>query len=171
MLRPAVFFDRDGVLNEDIGYLWKWEELRWLPSAIDAVKVCNDLGYFVFVVTNQSGVARDFYQEEDVRKLHLRMNNELAKRGAQVDAFYYCPHHPEGSVARYQTDCACRKPSAGMILQAMNEWPVDRSRSLLIGDRDSDIQAALAAGISGYLFPGGNLLEFLQRCLSVESAK
>ena len=98
--RPAVFFDRDGVLNRDLGYLHRPEEFEWLEGAKKAIRLCNDSGYLVFVVTNQAGVARGFYGEEDVHRLHAWMNEELAREGAHVDAFEFCPHHPEGGASR-----------------------------------------------------------------------
>lgn len=160
--RPAVFFDRDGVLNDDIGYLYRSEDFRWIQGAKEAVLHYNRQRYLVFVVTNQSGVARGYYGENDIHKLHQWMQEELAGIGAHVDAFYYCPHHPEGTMADYQQACSCRKPSPGLILQALIEWPVDRNRSFLIGDKLSDLEAARAAGLTGYLFEGGNLLDFVK---------
>ena len=160
-LRPAVFFDRDGVLNVDVNYLYKIEDFCWMPGAKEAIKYYNDQGYLVFVVTNQSGVARGYYSEADVHNLHKWMQKELAEAGARIDAFYHCPHHVQGSVAEYRLDCGCRKPAPGLILQAMEEWPVDKKKSFLIGDKPSDVEAAQTAGIKGYLFPGGNLYDFV----------
>ncbi|MGY4364290.1 histidinol-phosphate phosphatase family protein [Bradyrhizobium sp. LB1.3] len=97
-MEPAVFFDRDGVLNEDIGYLYERAKFSWMPGAREAVKAVNDAGYFAFVITNQSGVARGLYKEPDIRILHTWMSEELAQIGAHIDAFEYCPHHPEASV-------------------------------------------------------------------------
>lgn len=160
-LRPAAFLDRDGVLNVDRGYVFRRDDFIWNEGAAVAVKWLNEHGYYVFVVTNQSGVARGYYREEDVTALHAWMNEELARAGAHIDAFYYCPHHPEGEVQEYRAVCACRKPAPGLIVQAMREWPVDKGRSFLVGDKPSDIGAAQAAGIKGYLFAGGNLMEFI----------
>ncbi len=160
--RPAAFLDRDGVLNVDKGYLFRSEDFEWIPGAIEAVKRLNDRGYLVFVVTNQSGVARGYYGEEDVIRLHNWMNGELAKHGAHIDKFYYCPHYTEGPASGYVKACQCRKPLPGLILAALAEWNIDREKSFLIGDKDSDIAAAAAAGIKGYKFAAGNLAEFLQ---------
>ncbi|UQD96764.1 D-glycero-alpha-D-manno-heptose-1,7-bisphosphate 7-phosphatase [Bradyrhizobium japonicum] len=160
-MKPAVFFDRDGVLNEDVGYLYERAKFRWMPGAREAVKAVNDAGYFSFVITNQSGVARGLYKEADIRSLHIWMSEELAKIGAQVDAFEYCPHHPEASVKLYRTSCTCRKPKPGMITNIMNRFPVDSARSFLIGDKFTDIEAANGAGIRGYLFEAGNLQRFV----------
>lgn len=163
--RPAVFFDRDGVLNLDRGYLYKQEELEWMPGAIDAIKMLNDQGYFVFVVTNQSGIARGFFEEEDVYALHSYMAEEVEKRHGLIHSFYFCPHHPEGITEKYAKVCTCRKPLPGLIEQACREWPVDLSSSFLIGDMPRDIEAAKGAGIPGYLFPEGNLYDFVQDIL------
>lgn len=159
--RPAVFFDRDGVLNEDIGYLYRPEDFRWIPGAKEAILHYNRQGYLVFVVTNQSGVARGYYQETDVHRLHQWMQNELTDIGAHIDDFFHCPHHPEGKIVDYAIKCDCRKPEAGLIRQAMAKWHTDPSRSFLIGDKPSDMAAAETAGITGYLFTGGNLYDFV----------
>lgn len=163
MKRPAAFFDRDGVLNVDTGYVYRPEDVEWVPGAAEAISQLNAAGYYVFVVTNQSGVARAYYGEEDVKRLHCWMSAALARHGARIDAFYYCPHHPEGCVEKYRLSCACRKPQAGMLLQAAREWDVDLARSFLVGDRPSDVQAAQAAAVEGLLFTGGNLYDFLRK--------
>lgn len=160
--RPAVFLDRDGVLNVDHGYIHSPEQIEWIPGAPAAVKLLNDAGYYVFVVTNQSGVARGLYGENDVVKLHRWMARELAVHGASVDDWRYCPFHPEGQVEAYRTSHPWRKPSPGMIVDLLKCWPVERERSFLIGDQTSDIEAAGAASLPGYLFKGGHLLTFLQ---------
>ena len=158
---PAVFFDRDGVLNSDKGYLYRAADLEWMPGAIEAVRHLNSLGFLVFVVTNQSGVARGYYSEADVAELHGWMNAEMVKSDAHIDKFYYCPHLPDGAVKEYRRACQCRKPLPGLIFQAFSEWDIDRGRSFLIGDKPSDVQAAEAAGIRGFIFPGGNLHDFV----------
>jgi len=163
LLRPAVFFDRDGVLNVDHGYVHRPEQVEWIPGAKQAIKRFNDLGYFVFVVSNQSGVARGLYSEEDIHRLHAWMSRELQAVGAHVDCFEYCPFHPEGTIERYRQASERRKPGPGMLLDCLAKWPVKKEESLLIGDRPSDIEAAEAAGIPGYLFPGGDLLAFVDR--------
>jgi len=160
--KPAVFFDRDGVLNVDHGYTYRQEDFEWMPGAIETIGFFNRHNYHVFVITNQSGIARGYYTEQDVQKLHLFMNEELVKEDAYIDAFYYCPHHVEGIVTEYQKSCTCRKPKPGMIHQAIEDWSVDTAHSLMIGDRTSDIEAAKAAGIAGYLFTGNHLYEFVK---------
>jgi D,D-heptose 1,7-bisphosphate phosphatase len=160
--RPAVFFDRDGVLNRDGGYTYRTEDFEWMPGARAAIRLCNDRGLLVFVVTNQAGVARGFYDEEAVNTLHRWMNAQLAEVGAHVDAFEYCPHHPEGTVAGYARPCRRRKPDPGMIEDLLAAWPVDKARSLLVGDKPGDLEAAAAAGIPGYRYEGGDLEQFLE---------
>ncbi len=162
LLRPALFLDRDGVLNEDPGYVYRWEDFRWIPGARETVAAFNRAGWLVIVVTNQSGVGRGFYTEADVRALHERMAQDLATAGGHIDAFYHAPHHPDATLEIYRhPDPPDRKPNPGMILRALAEWPIDRDASLLIGDKPSDLEAALRAGIKGVLFEGGDLKQFL----------
>jgi D,D-heptose 1,7-bisphosphate phosphatase len=163
--RPAVFFDRDGVLNHDAGYTFEPGTLQWIDGAKEAVKAVNDAGYFAFVVTNQSGVARGFYDESHVQALHRWMADEMALIGAHIDAFEYCPDHPDGTVEQYRRVSERRKPAPGMLIDLLSRFPVDAERSLLIGDKAGDLEAARAAGVSGYLFSGGNLRDFVQRYL------
>lgn len=163
--RPALFFDRDGVLNEDLGFVHKPADLRWVPGAREAVLWLNQQGYLVFVVTNQSGIARGYFGTAEVEHLHDWMQGDLAAIGAHVDQFAYCPHHPEAPLPAYRRDCACRKPNPGMILDLLAAWPVDPARSLLIGDQPRDIAAAEAAKIAAARFFGGNLYDFLRATL------
>ena len=160
--RPALFLDRDGVLNEDRGYVSRWEDFAWIPGAKEAVCAFNRAGWLVIVVTNQSGVGRGYYTEADMHALHARMGEELAAAGGRIDAFYFAPHHPEAPVETYRhPDPPDRKPNPGMILRALSEWPIDRERSVLVGDKTSDMDAAARAGIRGLLFKGGDLRDFL----------
>jgi D-glycero-D-manno-heptose 1,7-bisphosphate phosphatase len=161
--RPALFLDRDGVLNEDQGYVHRWEDFRWIPGAREAVAAFNRAGWLVIVVTNQSGVGRGYYTEDDMHALHARLLQELEQAGGRIDAFYFAPHHPEAALDAYRhPDPPDRKPNPGMILRALAEWPIDRERSILVGDKPSDMEAATRAGIRGLLFPGGDLAEFLK---------
>ncbi|MGH6827826.1 MAG: HAD-IIIA family hydrolase [Rhizomicrobium sp.] len=160
--RPAIFFDRDGVLNADKGHVHRMEDFVWLDGAMDAVRLGNDRGYFAFVVSNQAGVAHGLYDREAVERLHDWMNEQLAAKGAHVDAFEYCPHHAEAKVPAYRIACRRRKPEPGMILDLLQGWPVDRSRSFLVGNMESDLAAARAAGIAGHFFKGGNLEQFIR---------
>ena len=160
-MRPAVFLDRDGVLNHDDNYVGSPDRFRWIDGAKDAVRLLNDRGYYVFVEPNQAGVARGHYDEESVGTLHQWIGEELRSEGAAIDDWRYCPFHPEGSVERYRSKHPWRKPEPGMILDLMESWPVDREYSILIGDKESDCEAARAAGVRSYLFTGGNLRDFV----------
>ena len=162
MSKPAIFFDRDGVLNVDVGYLYKIEDFQWIDGAIEAIKYFNDKDYYVFVITNQSGVARGYYKEEDINKLHNWMNQELAKYDAHIDEFFYCPHHVKGIIKDYSFDCECRKPKIGMIKKALDKYDVKLESSLLIGDKDSDIECAENAGIKGLKFNAEKLDFYLK---------
>jgi D-glycero-D-manno-heptose 1,7-bisphosphate phosphatase len=164
--RPAIFLDRDGTLNVDRGYTHKITDLSWQPDARQAVKYANDAGYYVFVVTNQAGVARGLYQESDVIAFHAEMQSQLYEIGAHVDAFEWCPFHVDGTVAAYRQDSRRRKPSPGMIEDLVDVWPVDMSRSLLIGDSPDDMKAAEAAGLVGIRYTGGSLLDLVQAQIS-----
>jgi D-glycero-D-manno-heptose 1,7-bisphosphate phosphatase len=160
--RPTIFFDRDGVLNHDEGYTYRIEDFQWITGAIEAIKVCNDHNWLVIVVTNQAGIARGYYEVTDVERLHDWMQEQLRTVGAHVDAFYYCPHHTHGVVLDFAIECICRKPEPGMLLRAMDEWPVDRNVAYLIGDKLTDLEAAHRADIKGLLFSGGNLLSLVK---------
>lgn len=155
-LRPAAFLDRDGVLNVDNGYVHRPDQLHWVEGAQEAVKLLNGAGYYVIVVTNQSGVARGFYDESTIGILHAHMQDALTASGAHIDAFYYCPHHPDGTIDGFAIRCLCRKPGTGMLEQAAREWPIERTGSFLIGDRDGDMEAAAAFNIRGVRFDAGS---------------
>jgi D,D-heptose 1,7-bisphosphate phosphatase len=163
--QPAVFLDRDGTLNDDIGYVYRIADFHWLPGALNAVRRLNESGYYVFIVTNQSGVARGLYDETAIRDLHDWMNKELRAAGAHIDDIRYCPHHPQASIAAYRTTCSCRKPAAGMLLDLMNVWPVIRDTSIMIGDRESDAAAGSAAGIASAIVPPGGLESYVDQLL------
>tara|TARA_B100000676_G_C18057065_1_gene835151 strand:- start:111 stop:623 length:513 start_codon:yes stop_codon:yes gene_type:complete len=163
--KPAVFLDRDGVLNEDLGYVFEPKKFHWIDGAIETIKYINNMNFFVFVISNQSGLARGYFYKNDIEMLHNWINEELLKNDAKIDKFYYCPHHPQGIIKEYSFTCRCRKPEPGMILNAFKEWPIVKSKSFMIGDKASDIKAANSAGIAGHLFKGGNLLNFFKNIL------
>lgn len=165
-LRPALFLDRDGVLNLDKGYVSRIEDFEWMPGAAEAITAFNARSWRVFIVTNQSGIARGYYTEEDMQTLHSWMLGELTAKGAHIDRIYHCPYHAEGEIERYRKDSFDRKPKPGMLLQAMADFPVKKDASFLIGDKETDIQAAHAAGVGGFLFKGGNLAEFAEWALA-----
>lgn len=175
LTRPAAFLDRDGVLNVDSGYVHRPDQFTWIPGAKVAIRRFNDLGYRVVVVTNQAGVAHGLYSERDIDALHAFMQAELNDEGAFIDAFYYCPYHPAAKVEAYRCHHNDRKPGPGMILAAVADLRIDVERSVLIGDKESDMEAARHAGVRGLLFPGGDLSQFLdqhseiRRCIALAS--
>lgn len=167
MPNKAIFFDRDGTLNVDVHYLHDPRDFVWVEGAITAIRWANEHGYLVIVITNQSGIARGYYDEAAVHHLHDWMNRELAKHGAHIDAFYYCPHHIEGKLPAYTKSCDCRKPAPGMILRAIAAYGIDPAVSFLFGDAQSDVTAAANAGVRGVRYTGGSLAD----CVRAAAAK
>lgn len=150
-MATAVFLDRDGTINVEKKYVYKPEEIEFENGSLEAIAKLNSAGYKVIVITNQAGIARGYYTEEDVDRLHQWINSELAKYGAHIDRFYYCPHHPEHGIGIYKKICFCRKPRIGLIKQAINEFNINVQKSFLVGDRETDIYAGLAAGLKSIL--------------------
>lgn len=157
--RPALFLDRDGVLNHDDNYVGTPDRLRWMDGAAEAVRAANNAGAYVFVVTNQAGVAKGHYQESDVLALHRWMAGGLRSQGAHIDDWRYCPYHPDAVVAAYRQTHPWRKPEPGMLMDLIAHWPVNVERSLLVGDQPTDMAAAAAAGVASYCFSPGNLAQ------------
>jgi D-glycero-D-manno-heptose 1,7-bisphosphate phosphatase len=164
--KPALFLDRDGVINLDRGYVSRPEDFEFIEGAAEAIAAFNARGWYVFVVTNQSGIARNYYTEEDMYALHAWMEARLAEAGARIDRIYHCPYHEEGENPLYRRDSFDRKPKPGMLLRAMADFPVKRESSFLIGDKEADLEAARAAGVAGFLFTGGNLATFAEWTLA-----
>jgi D,D-heptose 1,7-bisphosphate phosphatase len=161
--RPAVFFDRDGVLNHDEGYTHRVEDLRWMEGAREAVRAVNDAGWLAIVVTNQAGIARGLYQEADLATFHEAMQSDLAQLGAHIDAFYHCPFHPDAVVDDYRhPNHPDRKPNPGMIAKAVADWYVIPGASILIGDQPHDLVAATRAGVQGIAYSQGSLLDVVR---------
>lgn len=159
--RPAVFFDRDGVLNVDHGHVGTPDRFEWIDGAREAIASVNARGWYAFVVTNQAGIAKGLYNLDDYHRLTLRMRNDLLVAGGRIDDQRFCPFHPEAKLPEFRRVTDWRKPGPGMLLDLMAHWPVDRANSLMIGDNASDMQAAAAAGVDGFLFTGGRLDRFL----------
>ena len=148
--RPAVFLDRDGTINVEKNYLHRVQDWKWIPGAQAAIKSLRDFGYLVVVVSNQAGIARGYYTSEDVAALHLHVQQELLELGVGIDAYYWCPHHPD-----FAPGCSCRKPAPGMLLQAAQDLNIDLAASWMVGDKAIDMQAGLAAGVSSLLVQTG----------------
>jgi D-glycero-D-manno-heptose 1,7-bisphosphate phosphatase len=166
--QAVAFLDRDGVLNIDHGYVHRPERLEWVTGAPEAVRLLNEAGLPVIVITNQSGVARGYFGEADVARFHAHMQDELRAHGAHIDAFYHCPHHPQGKVAQFAVDCDCRKPKPGMLERAARDFVIDRARSFLIGDKEDDVSAAQAFGARGIRFDAKtqSLVEVVRKAIA-----
>lgn len=145
----AVFLDRDGVINVDHGYVHKVDQLEFIAGTFEALLQLQDMGFALIIVTNQSGVARGFYKESDVRLFHQAMDQCLRDKGVQILSWYYCPHHTEATIEEYRIQCSCRKPSPGMIQSALKDFPnINPQNSYMVGDRKSDIECGLAMGLN-----------------------
>ena len=153
--QAAVFLDRDGTINEEVGYLDRLEKLRLIPGAAEAIRLINESGLKAVVVTNQSGVARGFFTEAFVDNVHSHLSEMLRKEGASLDGFYFCPHHPTEGRGRYLRSCSCRKPSPGLLLRACEELSLEPERSYMVGDTLKDIEAASRIGARGILVRTG----------------
>lgn len=167
--RAAVFFDRDGVINEEVGYLHSPDGFIWRDGAQECIKAVNDAHILAIVVTNQGGIARGMYTEHDVRSLHLWLQNQLTNVGAHIDAFYFCPHHEEGCIPHLSFPCQSRKPMPGMLLQAAQQWSIDLTHSIMLGDKPRDMGAADNAGVMGITVDRYTLRE-LSTLLSSQSS-
>lgn len=163
----AVFFDRDGTLNVDVKYLHRVEDFIWIDGAKEAIKLCNDFGYIVIIITNQSGIARGYYDENAVLELHSWMQKELGKIGAHLDDIFYCPHHVDGVIEKYKRQCDCRKPATGMLEAAIKKYDISRNTSFFVGDAETDMKCAKNAGVTGIRYTGGNLLELVKNFVEV----
>ena len=151
-LRPALFLDRDGVINVDHAYVCTQDQFQFIEGIFELCRRAKELGYLIFVITNQAGIARGYYTERDFLDLTEWMCGIFAAQGAAIDKVYFCPFHPEFGIGRYKVDSPFRKPGPGMILQAAREFGVDLKNSVLVGDKESDMEAGLAAGVGCNLF-------------------
>jgi D,D-heptose 1,7-bisphosphate phosphatase len=163
--RRALFLDRDGVINVDHGYVGTRDRFEFMPGALETIRLATNAGWHVFIVTNQSGVARGHYTESQVTDLLGWVADEARRAGGTIDDARYCPFHEEATVDAYRRASDWRKPAPGMLLDLMRAWEVDPAQCVMIGDQPTDLQAASAAGVRGHLFPGGNLLEFTRPLL------
>ena len=154
-MRRAVFLDRDGTLLEEGNYVDRLDRLVLFPYSIDSVRVLNRAGLAVVVVTNQSGVARGMYTEDFVRESHQHIDAQFSAAGARIDGYYYCPHHPQGTVRKLRRDCECRKPKPGQLQRAAADLDLDLARSFIVGDRWKDVEAGEAVGARGILVRTG----------------
>lgn len=154
-LRPALFLDRDGIINVDTDFLHKSEDVVFVDGIFDVIRRARSMGYAVIIVTNQSGIGRGFYTEEQFHTLMDWMCRELGSRGCDIDGVYFSPYHPVHGLGDYKKDTDCRKPGPGMLVRAAEEHGLDLSRSLMIGDRCSDIGAAATAGVPVRFFLTG----------------
>jgi len=160
----AVFLDRDGTVNEEIDFLTSPRDLHLIPRSAEAIRMANDLGLRVVIVTNQSGVARGLLTEKELQDVHEALIAQLAQKDATVDRIYYCPHHPTEGPDMYRMECECRKPGTGMIRRAVDEFGIDPSRSYVIGDRTVDIGMARNAGAHAILVLTGYGMEERKLC-------
>ncbi|WP_163938002.1 D-glycero-beta-D-manno-heptose 1,7-bisphosphate 7-phosphatase [Paraferrimonas sp. SM1919] len=181
-MKKAVFLDRDGVINVDHGYVGKQDDFDFIDGVFEACLKLKQMGYLLVLVTNQSGIGRGYYSEDDFHTLTEWMDWNFVDKGVEFDGIYYCPHHPQQALGDYQQDCECRKPKPGMLLSAQRHLKIDMANSIMIGDSISDMQAAIsaevgqrylvtsdedklqqaAALISGH---GSNLLEVVNNCI------
>ena len=148
-MRPACFFDRDGVIIEEADYIHDPNLVKHCPFAADAIRAMRDAGRLVVIVSNQSGIARGYFTVDDLHAVDARMKELLANEGASIDGAYYCLHHKKGVVPEYTRDCDCRKPKPGLFLQAAKELGIDLAESFMIGDKESDLEAGINAGCRG----------------------
>lgn len=163
--KPALMLDRDGVLNVDRGWVHSVEEWEWMPGAIEAIRQANNAGWLVIVVTNQAGIGRGLYTEADFHKIMAWMSEQLASHGAHIDAYYFCPHHPTEAHGPYLQACGCRKPAPGMLQAALRDWGIRPERAVLVGDSETDMVAAAAAGVHGVRYGGGDVAHVVLRAM------
>lgn len=145
--RPALFLDRDGVINVDHGYVYRSEDFEFIDGIFDLCQSAQSLGYTLIVITNQAGIGRGYYTEDDFHRLTEWMCAEFEREGICISGVYFCPYHPDYGVGSYKIESECRKPNPGMLLQAAKEQKIDMEKSVLIGDKKSDIEAGMSAGV------------------------
>jgi len=155
-MKKAIFLDRDGVINEDIGYTYRIDDFKLLKGVLEGLRVFRKLDYEIIIVTNQAGIARGFFSVDDFRMFMKYLINTLNKNKIQVLDYFFCPHHPEGKIELYSKKCRCRKPGVGMLEEAKEKHDVDFSKSIIIGDKESDILAGINAGLLSHILISDN---------------
>jgi len=154
--KKCIFLDRDGTINKEVDYLYKVEDFEFIDGANEAIKLFNGLGYLVIVVTNQSGIARNYYTEDDLKNLHIHIDKLLERISAKIDSYYYCPHHQTKGIGKYKVKCLCRKPELEMFLRAKKDFNIDFENSIIIGDKISDVEAGVRLGMKSVLVKSGH---------------
>ena len=162
--KKVIIFDRDGTLNEDDGYTYKIEKLKWKPGAIKLIKFLNEKKYFIFVATNQSGISRGIFSEKDMHNFHTEMQHQLKKFKAHIDKFYYCPYHNEGVIKMYKKDSEDRKPNIGMLMKAIDKWNINIKDSLMIGNSHTDYLSAKKTKLK-YFYAQNNLYSQIKKII------
>ncbi|MGL4252484.1 MAG: D-glycero-beta-D-manno-heptose 1,7-bisphosphate 7-phosphatase [Fusobacteriaceae bacterium] len=162
-MKKVIFLDRDGTINIEKDYLHKVEDFEFEQGSLEALKIFNQLGYDVIVVTNQSGIARGYYSEEDLIKLNEFMIERVKEAGGDILECYFCPHHPEKGIEGYRKDCQCRKPNPGMLNEAMKKYDISKKESYMVGDKISDIEAGERAGVKSVLVKTGYGMKTLEK--------
>ncbi len=171
MKKPVVFLDRDGTINEQMGYINHLSRFKVLPRVSEAIRLLNDYDFLAIILSNQSGVARGYFPIELVHDVHAYLNTYLKERGARMDGIFFCPHYPNGPVAEYGYPCDCRKPKTGLIEQALKAFEIDMSRSYMVGDRWTDLEFAERANLKSVLVKTGYGLGDIQYILPDKSIK
>jgi D-glycero-D-manno-heptose 1,7-bisphosphate phosphatase len=154
MKEPALFLDRDGVINLDTGYTHRQDQFEFIPGIFELVSTATRYGYKTFIVTNQAGIGRGYYTEQQFLNLMDWVCQRFSEAGGSIQQVYFCPHHPEHGIGEYRQDCVCRKPAPGMLLQAARDYEIDFARSIFLGDKKSDMDAGRAAEVSTLLYMG-----------------
>lgn len=155
--KPAIFFDRDGTLTRDKGYTYRIGDFEWVTGAPAALRRFHDAGLDIFMVTNQGGIGLGIFTEQDLHRFHEHLCGEAIRAGSIIKDIAFCIHHPNARLPRLRTPCRCRKPEPGMLLDLASKWHVDLQRSVMIGDRQTDVEAGRSAGCHSYLFRSGDL--------------
>lgn len=161
-MKKAIFLDRDGTINVEKNYLYRIEEFEFLPSVIEALKILQEAGFFLIIITNQSGIARGFYNEEDLKRLNQWLIESLHNQGIVISNIYYCPHHPKAAVEKYRMDCECRKPKIGMYINAAKDFDIDLDESYVIGDKIRDCAVCEITKCKGFLIENNENKEIIE---------